>query len=122
MTADLRAEITALSNAPDESIERTVRLRQLHRQTENGVTTVKIDLLIDGRDVATDSYFEVRDPGRIGDVVGLLAEGTAVHVDQAVEAAHRAFWSWKRTSPGERAALLTRAADLLVKEGTVSLR
>lgn len=81
------------------------------------MTTVKIDLLIDGRDVATDAYFEVRDPGRTGDVVGLLAEGTAAHVDQAVEAAHRTFGSWKRTSPGERAALLTRAADLLVKEG-----
>ena len=46
----------------------------------------KTHLLIDNQDVATDDYLEVRDPGRTADIVGLLAQGTAAHVDQAVQA------------------------------------
>lgn len=36
------------------------------------------------------------------------------HVDHAIEAAHRAFLSWREVSVPERAAVLGRVADLLV--------
>lgn len=77
----------------------------------------KTHLLIDNRDVETDAYLEVRDPGRVTDVVGLLAQGTPAHVDRAVQAAHRAFGDWKRTPLERRQALLREAADLLAAEG-----
>jgi succinate-semialdehyde dehydrogenase / glutarate-semialdehyde dehydrogenase len=38
-------------------------------------------------------------------------------VDDAVDKAHRAFQSWRRTSAEERAAVLGRAADLLRERG-----
>ncbi len=77
----------------------------------------KTHLLIDNQDVATDDYLEVRDPGRTADIVGLLAQGTAAHVDQAVQAAHRAYAGWRDTPLTQRQALLTQAADLLAAEG-----
>ena len=77
----------------------------------------KTHLLIDNQDVTTDEYLEVRDPGRHTDVVGLLAQGTAAQVDQAVQAAHRAYTAWKHVPLAERQALLLKAADLLAAEG-----
>ncbi|MEV0367334.1 aldehyde dehydrogenase family protein [Nocardia fusca] len=62
-------------------------------------------------DVST--YDEVRDPGRLTDVVARVAVGTAVDVNRAVESAHQAYRSWKDVAPAERARLLLEAADVL---------
>jgi aldehyde dehydrogenase len=77
----------------------------------------KTHLLIDNQDVVTDQYLEVRDPGRISEIVGLLAQGTAAHVDQAVQAAHRAFATWQHVPLEQRQALLLQASDLIAAEG-----
>lgn len=79
---------------------------------------LSINLLINNNEVKAEVYREVRDPGRLTDVVGSVAVGTAEHVDQAVRAAHHAFQSWKKADWTERAALLLKAADLL--EGEIS--
>jgi acyl-CoA reductase-like NAD-dependent aldehyde dehydrogenase len=75
-----------------------------------------IHLLINNEEVKADTYREVRDPGRLSDVVGTAAVGSAAHVDQAVRAAHQAFQSWKKVDFAERSALLLKAADLLEAE------
>ncbi|WP_181725403.1 aldehyde dehydrogenase family protein [Nocardia gipuzkoensis] len=62
-------------------------------------------------DVGT--YDEVRDPGRLTDVVARVAVGTAVDVNRAVESAHQAYRSWKDVAPAERAQLLLEAAEVL---------
>ena len=77
----------------------------------------RIELLIDNRPVATAGHAEVRDPGRVREVVGLVAQATAAEVDDAVSAAHRAFADWKRTTPEYRAGLLIETAALLESEG-----
>ncbi|MFE7802099.1 aldehyde dehydrogenase family protein [Nocardia sp. NPDC057440] len=60
-----------------------------------------------------DAFEEVRDPGRLDDVVARVAVGTAADVNKAVELAHNAFQSWKKVPPAERAHLLLEAADIL---------
>ncbi|MHA4854504.1 aldehyde dehydrogenase family protein [Rhodococcus sp. MSC1_016] len=60
-----------------------------------------------------DNCDEVRDPGRLDDIVARVAVGTPADVNQAVELAHRAFTSWRNVPPTERAQLLLRAADVL---------
>ncbi|MUG69935.1 MULTISPECIES: aldehyde dehydrogenase family protein [Paenibacillus] len=80
----------------------------------------KLHLLINNEDVETGQYTEVKDPGRYTDVVGLVAKGTVQHVEQAVQAAHQAFASWRQTSLEERSALFMQAAKLL-EEDTSSL-
>ncbi len=79
--------------------------------------TFRIHLWIGNEEVKTKTYAEVKDPGRLSEVVGEVAQGTEQHVDQAVRAAHQAFLSWRNTDLAERSALLNQAADLLQQEG-----
>ena len=50
-----------------------------------------------------------------GDVIEAVPYGDAEDGRRAVDAAHAAFAGWSRTSPYERAGILTRAAALLVE-------
>jgi len=79
----------------------------------NTVRVEKINLLINNQDVETESYAEVKDPGRLTDVIGVVAQGTAKHVDEAVQAAHRAFKTWRKTGMDERAGLLRKIIPIL---------
>lgn len=47
---------------------------------------------------------------------GSVPLATANDVDRAVQAAHRAFQTWSRTRPLERATLLRRLADLILED------
>jgi phenylacetaldehyde dehydrogenase len=77
-------------------------------------------LFIDGRWVAATSgkTFEVEDPGT-GRVIAKVAEGDAVDIDLAVDAARRAFESgpWPKMTPADRTRLLLKLADLIEKHG-----
>lgn len=75
--------------------------------------STEIQLFIDNQDVPTQEYTEVRDPGRLTDVVGRVAVGTVEHVDQAVRAAHEAFQTWKITSLSDRLEVLRKMIDIL---------
>ena len=77
---------------------------------------IKLDMLIGNRDVASPTTFEVRDPGRLTELVGVVSAGTAADVDAAVNAAHQAFLSWREMSVQERLACLAAAADALENE------
>ncbi|MGE7664710.1 aldehyde dehydrogenase family protein [Ureibacillus composti] len=79
------------------------------------VSVKQIDLWINQEDVKTDQYKEVIDPGNLTDIVGIVAQGNAQHVDLAVEAAHQAFLSWRETTLEQRTQLLLEAANILEK-------
>jgi acyl-CoA reductase-like NAD-dependent aldehyde dehydrogenase len=55
---------------------------------------------------------DVRNPAT-GDVVATVPASTVEQTDAAIERARGAFESWRRVSPGERAALLRRFASLV---------
>jgi aldehyde dehydrogenase (NAD+) len=57
--------------------------------------------------------FERRDPADVRRVVSVAPESTAADVDAAVTAASEAASSWRRTTPTQRAELLSRAARVL---------
>jgi aminobutyraldehyde dehydrogenase len=48
---------------------------------------------------------------RTGEMIVSLPEASLAQVDQAVEAADKAFVAWSRTSPAERAGMLLKIAD-----------
>jgi acyl-CoA reductase-like NAD-dependent aldehyde dehydrogenase len=73
----------------------------------------KVDLFINNKDVPTQNYFEVRDPGKLTDVVGRVASGTVEDINNAVEAAHQAFLSWRNVDVKERVRLVLEAAKVL---------
>ncbi|MEX2319093.1 MAG: aldehyde dehydrogenase family protein, partial [Bauldia sp.] len=53
---------------------------------------------------------------RTGETVLSLPEASAEQVDAAVAAAERAFLTWSRTTPAERAGYLLRLADAIAAE------
>jgi len=53
---------------------------------------------------------------KTGETILKLPEASAAQIDAAVDAAHKAFGTWSRTTPGERAGLLLRLADRIAAE------
>jgi acyl-CoA reductase-like NAD-dependent aldehyde dehydrogenase len=70
---------------------------------------------IGGRWIDTEDTIEDIDPGN-GEVVGVLARGTAADVDTAVEAARRAALDWAAMAASARGAILRTAADDLEQQ------
>ena len=62
-----------------------------------------------------DTAEQVFNP-RTGEVILDVPEASTAQVDRAVAAARKAFDSWSRTTPGERAAALLRIADRVEAE------
>ena len=70
--------------------------------------------LIIGRErVSTQSKISSSNPSCPSEVVGVFSGGGAEHAANAVEAAQKAFESWRHVPAAERAAVLFRTADLL---------
>lgn len=69
---------------------------------------------INGEFVDAASSYENIDPSTT-ESLGTVARSTEAEVDSAVMAARAAQKSWSRTSPEERATLLTRFADLILE-------
>jgi succinate-semialdehyde dehydrogenase/glutarate-semialdehyde dehydrogenase len=74
----------------------------------------RLALLIDGEwSAASDGRTRaVIDPAT-EDIIGQLPEATPDDVQRALDAAQRAFKSWRRSAPEMRAAVLVKAAGLL---------
>ena len=59
-----------------------------------------------------DAWIDVIDPS-IGEVYGELPNSDSFDVQQAVEAAEKAFSEWSKTSVEKRSAILSKIADLI---------
>jgi len=70
--------------------------------------------LIGGKsvDAASGETLDIENPAN-GQVIGRVPASTAEDVDRAVDAAEKAFATWKMTTPQDRALLLLRIADAL---------
>src|SRR5882762_9581028 len=72
-------------------------------------------LVIGGKRITTKETFQSKNPANPSECVGNFSKGTVEHVSEAVVAAEKAFPSWSRIPPEERADVLLRAAGLLRK-------
>jgi phenylacetaldehyde dehydrogenase len=107
---------------------RSTYARKSGRDGEQPVTTLTLDkhvhdfvgsrrqLFIDGQlvDAKSGKTFETLNPAT-GDVLSTVAEGDAVDIDLAVQAARRAFEEgpWSRMTPSERSRIIWRIGDLI---------
>lgn len=71
--------------------------------------------LIDGEwvEAASKATFESINPANVSDIVGRFPASEEADVVKAIEAAQRAFQTWRDTAPSKRAEILYKAADLL---------
>ena len=60
--------------------------------------------------------FEDRNPANWDEIVGVFPKSTSGDVDAAVEAARKAFESWKRIPVPKRGEILGRAGDIMVEK------
>ncbi|MBN3785959.1 NAD-dependent succinate-semialdehyde dehydrogenase [Burkholderia sp. Ac-20353] len=74
----------------------------------------EVKLFIGGewRSASDGGSIPVSDPAT-GKVIGTVARATRVDLEQAVDAAEKGFEQWRDVSPVERAAILSKAAQLL---------
>jgi len=70
-------------------------------------------LVIGGRKVETGEWLESYDPSRKSRLVGRAAKGKAAHIEQAFEAAEKAYEGWSRLSMEARARTLMRLAAIM---------
>ena len=70
-------------------------------------------LVIDGHRITTPETFQSANPANPSECVGNFSKAGLPHVEQAVDAASRAFESWRFIPPDERANVLLRAAGIL---------
>ena len=91
-----------------------------HREDANAaLTTVKQQLgqtywpLINGESAQTEETIDSVNPCHPAQVVGTIGQITIEQADKAVAAAKAAFETWKKTPARARAAIISKAGDLL---------
>ncbi|MCM3212170.1 L-glutamate gamma-semialdehyde dehydrogenase [Bacillus licheniformis] len=67
-------------------------------------------LVIDGERYETENKIVSINPANKEEVVGTVSKATQDHAEKAIQAAAKAFETWRYTDPEERAAVLFRAA------------
>ncbi len=70
-------------------------------------------LVIGGQRITGLKTFDSINPSHKGQLLGKFQKGTRAHVEQAIDAAWKAFESWKRAPVDVRAGLLLKAARLM---------
>ena len=63
-------------------------------------------------DAAEGGIEQVVNPAT-GEIIAEVPKGTEADVDRAVQAAKKAYLEWRETTPGERAAVLLKLADVI---------
>ncbi len=69
---------------------------------------------IDGAPREASAWYPNIDPST-GEPLGDIARGGATEIDEAVQAARRAFPAWRRTTPEHRAQLLCELSSLILR-------
>ena len=94
--------------APDQHREMLEALSQV--RGELGRT---YDLRIGGHRVRSEKSFSSINPARPAEVIGTHFEATEAQANEAVDAAMKAFETWRKTTAAERASLLLETAKLI---------
>ncbi|MGH9497858.1 MAG: L-glutamate gamma-semialdehyde dehydrogenase [Terriglobales bacterium] len=97
----------------DFSREENARKMRAAIEKVRGQLGREYDLIIGGKRIKTSDKIKSLNPAKPSQVVGIHQKAGKEHVEPAMQAALKAFESWKNTSIEERASLLFRVADML---------
>ncbi len=92
--------------------ENTRRMRAAIEKVRNELGR-EYDLVIGGRRVKTDEKTQSLNPAKPSEVVGVFSTAGAAEVEPAMQAALKAFETWKYSTIEERTNLLFRVSHLL---------
>jgi aminobutyraldehyde dehydrogenase len=83
---------------------------------------VETQMLIGSKFVSGTEPGEAVYNPRTGEVIATVPDASVAQVNEAVAAAEKAFKTWSRTTPGERAALLMKLADAIDADASAFAR
>src|SRR5512146_3235613 len=108
-------EITPFKNEPLTDFTREENARKMRAAIDKVRSQLgrEYDLVIGGRRLKTTDKIKSINPAKPSEVVGIFQEAGVEHVEPAMEAALKAFDSWKNVSVEERVQLLLRTAKII---------
>src|SRR5262249_15937359 len=105
---------TSMAYAPHNHLRRKSRSHPMTEARPSNHTAVPTLSFIDGAPRKSDAWYTNIDPST-GERVGDMGGGGAAEIDEAVQAARRAFPAWRRTTPEQRAQLLCELSSLIIR-------
>jgi 1-pyrroline-5-carboxylate dehydrogenase len=102
-------------NEPILDFSRDADARAALQKALEEFVPVDCPLIIGGARMSTKAAIVSHNPCDPTRIVGKAAKASAAQAEKAIRAAHDAFSSWSRTTPGERADVLLRAAGIMRK-------
>ena len=102
-------------NEPPVNFSKEENARKMRAAIEKvrGQLGREYDLIIGGKRVRTGEKIKSLNPAKPSEIVGIHQKAGREHVEPAMNAALKAFESWKNTTVEERASLVFRVGDLL---------
>ncbi|WP_373999244.1 L-glutamate gamma-semialdehyde dehydrogenase [Bdellovibrio bacteriovorus] len=77
---------------------------------------VNVPVVINNKEVRTDKNFDRVNPSESSQVIGKINMASIEHAEQAMQAAQAAYKTWKNVPCEQRAALVDKLADLMVRD------
>ncbi|XGC81824.1 L-glutamate gamma-semialdehyde dehydrogenase [Bdellovibrio bacteriovorus] len=77
---------------------------------------VNVPAMINNKEVRSEKIFERVNPSEASQVVGKISMATVEHAELAMQAAHTAYQTWKNVPADQRAALVDKLADIMVRD------
>ncbi|HJW98958.1 MAG TPA: aldehyde dehydrogenase family protein, partial [Terriglobales bacterium] len=107
-----RGEFRNTAHLDFKSEENAREMREALRQVHAQLGT-EYDLVIGGEMVRTRDKIKSLNPAKPSELIGIHQKAGAEHVEAAMQAALKAFESWRATSWEERASLLLNASAII---------
>ncbi|MBV2167760.1 MAG: L-glutamate gamma-semialdehyde dehydrogenase [Bdellovibrio sp.] len=77
---------------------------------------VSVPLHINGKEIRTEKIFDRVNPSQADQIVGKISMASVEQAEQAMQAAQTAYKTWKTVPADQRAALVDKLADIMVRD------
>ncbi|MNK07447.1 1-pyrroline-5-carboxylate dehydrogenase 1 [compost metagenome] len=77
---------------------------------------VNVPAIIDGKEVLSTNIFERLNPSQTDQVVGHINMANKGDAEQAMQAAHAAYKTWRKRPVAERSAMVDKLADIMTRD------
>lgn len=77
---------------------------------------VQVGIVINNKELRSEKSFDRVNPSQADQIVGKVQMATVEQAEQAMQAAHAAYQTWKKVPADQRAALVDKLADIMVRD------
>ena len=100
----------------DFAIPENRQKMQLALDEQKALFGQKVFPIISGNAVSTDRFMDRKNPSHSDQIVSRIGMASVTHAETAIQIASESFKSWKKVSADERANMIDRLADLILRD------